>query len=71
LAYYAGVFSVIPIFPIGLGALALGIVGLLRRSRNPAIKGAVHAWIGIIVGGLFGVLWLVLTILLIAAALNA
>lgn len=70
IAYYAGVFSVIPFFPIGLTALALGIIGLRARKRNPAIRGAIHAWIGIIVGGFFGLLWLALTVLMIVARLQ-
>jgi hypothetical protein len=69
IAYYAGVFSVIPFFPIGLTALALGIIGLRARKRNPAIRGAVHAWIGILVGGFFGLLWLAVTVLLIVSRL--
>jgi len=68
-AYYLGVFSIIPAFPIGLAALALGIAGLRARKRQPLIRGAVHAWIGIIVGGFFGLLWTVLTALLFVAAL--
>jgi hypothetical protein len=51
-----GVFSVIP--PIGallgLPALVLGILGLRFRRRNPEAGGSVHAWIGIVLGGLFG-----------------
>lgn len=70
IAYYAGVFSVIPFFPIGLTALALGIIGLRARKRNPAIRGAIHAWIGILVGGFFGLLWLAVTVLMIVARLG-
>ncbi len=69
MAYYLGVFSVIPFFPIGLAALALGIIGLRDRRRNPVIKGAVHAWIGIIVGGALGLLWLAGTVLAVGALL--
>lgn len=67
MAYYAAVFSLLPIFPIGLIALGLGISGLKKRARHPEVKGAVHAWIGIIVGGGFGLLWLALTALLVIA----
>lgn len=70
LAYYAGVFSVIPFFPIGLLALTLGIIGVRARKKNPAIRGAVHAWIGIIVGGAFGLLWLAMTVLIIVLRLQ-
>ncbi len=58
-AYYLAVFSLIPCFGILLGvpAVALGIMGLGARKRNPAIKGSVHAWIGIILGGGTTLLW--------------
>jgi hypothetical protein len=70
IAYYLGVFSVIPFIGILLGitAFVLGILGLRYRRRNPAAGGAVHAWIGIVVGGLFGFGWLALTIAVIIAA---
>lgn len=64
-AYYLGVFSLIPCFPLGIAALILGIVGLRRVKANPAIRGTVHAWIGIIVGGLFGTVWLVGTVMML------
>ncbi len=70
-AYYCGVFSLIPLFPIGIVAVILGIIGLRAYKRQPAIRGRVHAWIGIILGGLFGLLYLALTVLMIAAAIAA
>lgn len=63
-AYYFGVFSIIPCFPIGIVALVLGIMGLKKAKQNPLVRGQVHAWIGIIVGGLFGLLYLVGTLFL-------
>lgn len=59
IAYYCGVFSLIPIIGIfvGIPGIILGIVGLRKRRANPPIRGAVHAWIGIILGGLTTVLW--------------
>jgi hypothetical protein len=64
LAYYFGVFSVIPMLGILLGLLAfvLGISALYFRRKNPAAGGVVHAWIGILVGGFFGFGWLAVTI---------
>jgi len=52
IAYYLGIFSLIPLlgFFLGIASIILGIVGLRKRSRNPVIKGSVHAWIGIIMG---------------------
>jgi hypothetical protein len=57
IAYYCGVFSIIPCFPIGIVAFVLGIKGLRNAKRHPQVRGQVHAWIGIIVGGLFGLIW--------------
>jgi hypothetical protein len=64
-AYYLGVFSVIPILgmPLGLAAFTLGVLGLRFRRQNPEAGGAVHAWIGILVGGFFGLVYLALIIL--------
>ena len=51
-AYYLGVFSVIPVigFIFAVAAVWLGIVGLRRRKLQPVIRGTVHAWFGIIAG---------------------
>ncbi len=53
-AYYCAVFSLIPCLGVILGPVALicGFVGLGHRRRNPSAKGAAHAWVGIILGGL-------------------
>lgn len=53
-AYYLGLFSIFPALGFFLGCVAvpLGIIGLKKRKQNPVIKGAVHAWIGILGGGL-------------------
>jgi hypothetical protein len=71
-AYYLGVFSVIPILgmPLGLAALTLGILGLRFRRKNPEAGGAVHAWIGILVGGFFGLAYLALIILGLCAIIG-
>lgn len=59
IAYYLGILSGLPLigFPLGIAAFVLGIMGLRDRKRNPAIKGSVHAGIGIGCGGLFTLLW--------------
>ncbi|HXR04107.1 MAG TPA: DUF4339 domain-containing protein [Verrucomicrobiae bacterium] len=70
-AYYLGVFSVIP--PVGallgIPALFLGISGLRFRRRNPEAGGSVHAWIGIVLGGLFGFGYLALITLVVIAGI--
>ncbi|MEP6669272.1 MAG: GYF domain-containing protein [Chthoniobacter sp.] len=52
--YYLGIFGLMPFIGILLAipALILGIIGLKKRKQNPVIKGAVHAWIGIIFGAI-------------------
>jgi hypothetical protein len=69
IAYYCGVFSIIPCFPIGLAALVLGILRLKHARQHPESKGKVHAWIGIVAGAIFGILWTVLTVMGLVAGL--
>jgi hypothetical protein len=69
MAYYLGLFSLIPCFPLGIAAFVLGILGLRHARRDPAVRGRVHAWIGIVLGGFFGLLWLAFTGLMIFVAL--
>ena len=59
IAYYCAIFSLIPIIGIvvGIPGIVLGIVGLRKRRANPVIRGVVHAWIGIVLGGLTSLLW--------------
>jgi len=54
IAYYLGVFSLIPVIgvPIALAAITLGILGLKFARANARSKGRVHAWIGILLGSL-------------------
>lgn len=59
LAYYFGLFSLLPCFGLFLAipAFVLGIMGLRKRKQNPAVKGSAHAWIGIVMGGLMTLIW--------------
>lgn len=54
--YYCAVFALIPFLGILLGLIAfvLGFVGLRQARQNPAAGGRVHAWAGILLGGLCG-----------------
>ncbi len=67
-AYYLGLFSLFPLLGLFLAipAFILGLKGLKNRRENPAVKGSLHAWIGIIMGGLMTLIWGVLAIGLIA-----
>ena len=66
-AYYLGLFSILPVIGILLGipSLILGIVGLKKRRREPHVKGAVHAWIGIGCGALSILVWSAVIVLII------
>ena len=59
IAYYLGILSGLPVIglPIGIAAFTLGIMGLKARKQNPAIKGSLHAAIGIGCGGFFALFW--------------
>ena len=59
IAYYLGIFSFIPFIGLFLAvpAFILGVLGLIARKRNPAVRGSVHAWIGIVLGGIFSLVW--------------
>ena len=59
IAYYLGIFSGLPVigFFLAVPAFVLGIMGLRDRNRNPAIKGSIHAGIGIGCGAIFTLVW--------------
>lgn len=71
-AYYLGLFSLIPVLGLLLGAISvpLGISGLKKRKANPAIRGSVHAWIGIVIGGISVLVHLLILASVVFAASN-
>jgi hypothetical protein len=54
ISYYLGILALLPIlgFFFGIASLVLGVRGLRKRRSEPHVKGAIHAWIGIILGAL-------------------
>ncbi len=72
MAYYFSIGTLIccvtPL-PLGIIPVALGIIGLRKRKENPVIKGSVHAWIGIVLGGLSAIGSLLMIVVLIFSAL--
>ncbi len=66
-SYYLGLFSLLPCFglPLGVAAVYLGIKGLRNVRANSEVRGGVHAWVGLIFGGLFGLLNLLLVMLFV------
>jgi hypothetical protein len=67
IAYYCGLFSLFPFLGLflGIAGLVLGIRGLRYRNQHPEVRGSVHAWIGIIMGGTMMVVWFAFSVLLI------
>jgi hypothetical protein len=67
-AYYLGLFSLLPgCFPIGIAAFILGLKGLKNVRQHPEVRGTVHAWIGVIMGGFLALLWLAFDGLIVVA----
>lgn len=54
IGYYVSVASLIPVLALVLGptAVVLGFVGLRTRRADPRLKGAAHALVAIVLGGL-------------------
>jgi len=70
IAYYLGVFSLIPCLGLILAipALILGLKGLKFANEHPETKGKAHAWVGIIMGALFTLIWGGLIIMALVSA---
>ena len=73
IAYYVGIFSIIPCFAFipGVIAFILGLKGLRFAKEHPEAKGEVHAWVGIIMGGFFGFIYLIMVIILLIGGISA
>ena len=58
-SYYLGIFSLLPLIGLvtALFAVPLAIVGLRKRMKNPAARGAIHAIVGLVTGTLGLVVW--------------
>ncbi len=68
-AYYLGIFSLFPLIGLLLAvpAFVLGIMGYRRYLADRRLKGNVHAWIGIICGAIFTLVWGGVSVLMIIA----
>lgn len=73
ISYYLGILSLLPCIGLlfGVPAFVLGIMGLKKRKKNPEVKGSVHAWIGIVLGGICSLIWGASIVMMIIAAANA
>jgi uncharacterized membrane protein len=49
--YYVSIIGLVPCVPVfSIAAIVLGIMGLMKVSKEPIVKGTVHAWIAIVLG---------------------
>ena len=71
-SYYIGLFSLIPLFSFVMAPLAifLGVKGLKYARQYPVVKGQVHAWVGILCGGLWTLVYYGLAIIALVSALT-
>lgn len=72
IAYYLGLFSILPLIgiPLGIAAVTLGILGLRKLKAEPRVKGKAHAYVGIGCGGLGALVWLGLLLLTLIPTLS-
>jgi hypothetical protein len=72
-AYYLGIFAFIPAIGILLGipAFILGLKGRKLAVQHPEARGKVHAWVGIIMGGVFGIGQLLLLVFILVGVFVA
>jgi hypothetical protein len=70
ISYYLSLAGLLPFIGIlfSIPAFILGIIGLRKRLRTPAVRGMAHAWIGIILGGLCTLGWAFVYVAILAAA---
>ncbi|MDA8020388.1 MAG: NDUFA4 family protein [Thermoanaerobaculia bacterium] len=74
-AYYMGVFSIAALIPfLGIVGIGMGIVAFFQGVKgrrlaldHPEVKGKVHAWVGILLGGLWTLLGLAIHALILVA----
>jgi hypothetical protein len=79
IAYYSGVFSLSACIPLlGVVGVVLAVVamyygskGLRYAQENPAARGRVHCWIGLICGGLFGLTGMFMQAMTILSVISA
>jgi hypothetical protein len=59
-AYYASIGSLIPLLGIvpGVIAIVFGVKGVRLVRRHPEVRGGIHAWFGLILGGVFTLVWI-------------
>jgi hypothetical protein len=67
IAYYVGVFALIPFLgiPLGIAALIYGLKGLRYARERPQSKGKIHAWLGVSLGGFFSLAYFLVALFVV------
>ena len=58
IGYYLGVFSILIPVVGGIASVVLGIMGLIAKKKNPAVRGTAHAIVAIVLGIVTAGFWL-------------
>lgn len=61
-AFVLGLLAILPLFPIALAAFVYGILGLSHAAQESQATGRGKAWLGVVSGALFGVVWTAVTV---------
>ena len=66
-SYYVSIGALIPVMGLVLAPMAiwLGISGLKEFKRNPLVRGKVHSWFGISLGGLILLVYLAIAVVIV------
>ncbi len=72
LAYYLGLFSILPVAGAVMGPVAIfsGVKGLRKVKEINGLPGKTHAWVGIVMGTIGTLFNLLILIVVVVALLN-
>lgn len=64
-AFVFGLLAILPLFPIALAAFVYGVLGLSHAAQTSGAQGRGKAWLGVLSGTVFGVVWTAVTVSLL------
>jgi hypothetical protein len=71
IAYYTSLAALVPGLGIvaGIVAVIFGVRGIRLARAHPEVRGGLHAWFGVILGGFFALVWIAGIALIVVASM--